>query len=167
MARFVNALGGASVQVPAPEAREALARGAADAITFPYESILLFGIDKITKFHNDMPFYLSSQLLLFNKGTYEGLSSEHKKVIDQHCTPEWSKQFSIGWSDAAEVARKQLMEDPAHTVYQPTDEEVKLWRDAAAPVMDAWKQDVAKGGSDAEEILANYRKALEANNVKY
>ena len=38
MARFVNQIGGASVQVPAPEAREALAKGAADAITLKGEA---------------------------------------------------------------------------------------------------------------------------------
>jgi hypothetical protein len=40
IARFVNLLGGASVQVPAPEARDALAKGAADAITLPYAKSL-------------------------------------------------------------------------------------------------------------------------------
>ncbi|MEZ5934429.1 MAG: C4-dicarboxylate ABC transporter, partial [Alphaproteobacteria bacterium] len=45
MGRFVTMLGGASVQVPAPEARDVLAKGAADAITFPWNSIYLFGID--------------------------------------------------------------------------------------------------------------------------
>ena len=28
----------------------------ADAITFPWQSIILFGIDKVVKYHMDMPF---------------------------------------------------------------------------------------------------------------
>ncbi|MDQ0314702.1 TRAP transporter substrate-binding protein [Amorphus orientalis] len=167
MARFINSLGGSSVQVPAPEAREALARGTADAITFPYESITLFGIDKITKFHNDMPFYMSAQLLLINKNAYERLSDEGKQVIDDHCTPEWSEQFSLGWTKAAEDVRQELIDNPEHEVYQPTEEEVELWREAAKPVMEAWKKDAAASGVDADEVLANYRKALEANDTKY
>lgn len=167
MARFINSLGGSSVQVPAPEAREALARGTADAITFPYESITLFGIDKITKFHNDMPFYMSAQVMLVNKAKYDSLSPEAKKVIDDHCTPEWSHDISVGWTKAAEETRQQMIDDPEHEVYMPTDEEVELWREAAKPVMEAWKKDAAASGADADEVLSNYRSALEANDTKY
>ncbi len=73
IARFVNLLGGASVQVPAPEAREALAKGAADAITFPWNSLYIFGIDGITKHHLDMPLYVTTFVLVMNKARYEGL----------------------------------------------------------------------------------------------
>ncbi len=45
-------LGGQPVQVSAPEAREALERGVADAITFPWGPILLFGIDKSAKYRS-------------------------------------------------------------------------------------------------------------------
>jgi TRAP-type transport system periplasmic protein len=37
MAQFVTLLGGTNVQVSAPEARDALEKGVADAITFPVE----------------------------------------------------------------------------------------------------------------------------------
>jgi TRAP-type C4-dicarboxylate transport system substrate-binding protein len=44
-ARFVNLLGGASVQVPAPAMREALAKGTADITQSPWESLYIFGAD--------------------------------------------------------------------------------------------------------------------------
>lgn len=165
MARFVRSLGGASVQVPAPEAREALARGTATAITFPYESIQDFGIDKITKFHNDLPLYLSAQVLLFNKDAISGLSPEHKSVIDEHCTPQWSKQFSIGWTAAAEKTRTEFIASPEHEVYSPTPDETALWRDAALNIIQEWKTDVKS--VDPEKALEQYREALERNNAKY
>jgi len=43
---MVSALGGTNVQVSAPEARDALSKGVADAITFPWLSIISFGIDR-------------------------------------------------------------------------------------------------------------------------
>jgi len=52
---FVTMLGGTNVQASAPEAREVLERGVADAITFPWRSLLLFGIDKVVKYDMDMP----------------------------------------------------------------------------------------------------------------
>ena len=53
VADWVKLLGASTVNVSAPEAREALERGVADAITFPWESVYLFGINKVTRFHID------------------------------------------------------------------------------------------------------------------
>ena len=57
---MVTALGGTNVQASAPEARDVLERGVADAITFPWGSIILFGIDKVVKYHMDVPLYIDA-----------------------------------------------------------------------------------------------------------
>src|SRR5256885_2067549 len=59
IARFVSLLGGSNVQASAPEAREILEKGVAEAITFPWGSIVLFGIDKVTQYHFDAAFYVT------------------------------------------------------------------------------------------------------------
>ena len=46
-ARFVNLLGGASVQVPAPAMRDALAKGTADITESPWGSLYVFGADTL------------------------------------------------------------------------------------------------------------------------
>jgi len=167
MARFVNMLGGASVQVPAPEAREALAKGAADAITFPWNSIYIFGIDSETKYHLDMPFYISAQLMLINKASYEALSPEDKKVIDDHCTPEWSGKFSAGWAENEASGRQKMIDSGEHILYTPTDEEVQMWRDAAAPLLDQWRADVVAKGGDPDAIYKDYVDALNRHDARY
>jgi TRAP-type C4-dicarboxylate transport system substrate-binding protein len=167
MARFVASLGGASVQVPAPEAREAITKGTADAMTFPWNSIYIFGIDQATKYHLDMPFYISSQMLLINKAAYDGMSEENRKVMDDHCTADWSEKFSTGWADNEAGGRDKMVADPSHTIYKPTDDEVKLWRDAAAPLLDAWRADVKAKGADPEAIYQSYTEALKRNGALY
>ena len=47
MATFITQLGGTNVQSSAPEVRDIIERGVADAVTFPWGSVLLFGIDKV------------------------------------------------------------------------------------------------------------------------
>lgn len=167
MARFVNLLGGASVQVPAPEAREAITKGTADAITFPWNSIYIFGIDKATKYHLDMPFYISSQMILINKPAYEGLSEANRKVIDDHCTAEWSEKFSTGWADNEYSGRQKMIDSGEHVIYKPTEAEVTMWREAAAPLVDAWKADVKAKGADPEAIYQDYVDKLKANDSLY
>jgi TRAP-type C4-dicarboxylate transport system substrate-binding protein len=167
MARFVNLLGGVSVQVSAPEARDAIAKGTADAITFPWNSIYIFGIDQETKHHLDMPFYLSAQMLLFNRARYEALAAEDKKVIDDHCTPDWSERFSTGWADNEYSGRQKMIDSGEHTLYEPTEEEVQLWKDAAAPLLDQWRQEVAAKGADPEAIYQSYIDTLDKYDSRF
>lgn len=163
MARFVNMLGGASVQVSAPEARDALAKGAADAITFPWNSIVLFGIDNVTKHHLDMPFYVTVLGIAMNKPAYEKLSDANKKVIDDHCTPEWAEKVAAGWADWEAAGREKLAKTEGHILYQATPEEKKAWQEAAAPLLDAWKKDVTAKGDDPDAIY----QSLKATLAKY
>ncbi len=165
MARFVSMLGGGPVQVPAPEAREAIANGAADAMTFPWNSIWIFGIDSELKQHLDMPFYVSAQLMLINKSTYDGMPDDLKAVMDSHCTPEWSQKFSEGWAENEASGRdKALADGSGHTVNVPTEEQVQMWKDAAAPLVDTWK---SEAGADAEAIYQGYLDALDANDARF
>ena len=84
MANWMTSLGATTVQVSAPEAREALERGVADAITFPWNSIISFGIDKVATFHTDMRLYAATFVWTLNKGWYDKLAAGQKKVIDDH-----------------------------------------------------------------------------------
>src|SRR5713101_7815639 len=55
--QMVTMLGGTNVQASAPEARDVLERGVADGIFFPWGSMFLFGLDKVTKYDMDVPLY--------------------------------------------------------------------------------------------------------------
>ena len=167
MARFVNLLGGASVQVPAPEAREAIAKGAADMITFPWDSIFIFGIDSEVKHHLDMPFYATTFALVINKDRLAALSEADRQVIADHCTPEWAETMASGWADAEAAGRQRMIDDGSHTLYAPTEEEVALWREAAAPLVAEWKQGVAAKGIDAEAAYRSLVETLKANGAYY
>src|SRR5437660_8704625 len=75
IARFITLLGGTNVQASAPESRDVLQNGVAASSAFPWGSIVLFGIDKVTKYHLDAAFYVTEQGWVINKGKYEALSA--------------------------------------------------------------------------------------------
>lgn len=164
MGRFVNLMGGASVQVPAPEARDALAKGAADAITFPWNSIYIFGIDKVTNYHLDMPLYATPFVIVINKAKYEGLAEEDREVIDDHCTSEWAEKVASPWADNEASGRQKMIDSADHEVYKPTAEDVQAWRDASAPLLDAWKKDVTAKGVDADAAYDSFVETLKKHN---
>ena len=74
IANFVTLLGGTNVQSSAPEVRDIMERHVADAVTFPWGSLVLFGIDKVTKYHMDAPLYVTTFAFVFNKDKYNQMS---------------------------------------------------------------------------------------------
>src|SRR5665811_2523871 len=70
MATFITLLGGTNVQSSAPEVRDIIERGVADAVTFPWGSVVLFGIDKVTKYHMEAPLYVTTFAFVMNKDKY-------------------------------------------------------------------------------------------------
>ena len=75
LGNFVTLLGGTNVQASAPEVRDVLERGVADEITFTLGSLVLFGMDKVTKYHLDMPFYSVTLVWVMNQAKYDALSA--------------------------------------------------------------------------------------------
>src|SRR5450755_4058636 len=73
--QLVTMLGGTNVQASAPESRDMLERGVADAITFPWGSIVLFGIDKVVKYHMDLPLYTTPFVWVMNQAKYDAMSA--------------------------------------------------------------------------------------------
>ncbi len=167
MADFVTSLGGTNVRVSAPEARQALESGAADAITFPWKSILLFGIDKVVSYHMDLPFYVASFAWLMNKATYEQMSPAQKRAVDAHCNTEWAGKVGKAWGDYEAAGRAEMRALPGHTVYTLTPDEIASWRKAAEPVYKKWAAAAAKTGFNPDEALGELRALLKKHNADF
>ena len=161
--QMVTLLGGTNVQASAPEARDMLERGVADAITFPWGSIILFGIDKVVTFHMDEPLYTTPFVWVMNKDKYESMSPAQKKVIDDHCTTEWAEKVASPWADFESSGRAKLAAEPGHTVYKLTPQELDVWRKAIAPTETGWAAAVTKVGYDPKQVMDS----LKAMNAKY
>jgi TRAP-type C4-dicarboxylate transport system substrate-binding protein len=158
MGAFVTLLGGTNVQASAPEAREVLERGVADAITFPWQSMILFGIDKVVKYHMDMPFFSTTFVWVMNKARYDAMSPAQKAVMDSHCTTEWAEKVASPWADWEHGGRDKLAAMPGHDVYKLTPEQVTAWRNAAAPLKAKWASQVKDADAVFVELQAELKK---------
>ncbi len=164
VAQYIQAQGGANIQVGPSEAREVLAKGTADGITFPWRSVFVFGMEDLVTYHIDMPFYVTTFSILMNKGTYDGMSPAQKQVIDQHCTPEWAEKITAGWVDFDVEGRSLLAKKPGHTVYKPTAAELDQWKKLAEPLRAEWIKSASKKGIDGKKAFDELLQSLKTHD---
>jgi TRAP-type C4-dicarboxylate transport system substrate-binding protein len=157
--QLVTLLGGTNVQASAPESRDVLERGVADAITFPWGSLSLFGIDKVVKYHMDTPLYVTPFVWVMNQGKYDAMSTAQKKVIDDHCTTEWAEKVASPWADF-EFGGHAKMAALGHDVYKLTPAQLDAWKKATAPLEAQWAADVKKVGQDPKAVMDSLKKNL-------
>jgi len=167
IATLVTSLGGTNIQAAAPEVRDILEKGVAEAVTFPWGSVILFGIDKVTKYHMNVPLYVTSFAWVMNQNIYASMSTAQKKVIDDHCTNDWALRVAAPWADFERSGVAKLANDPAHDVYTITDAQLDEWKRAAEPVVTAWAGSVRKAGADPNAVLLELRDALAKYQAAY
>jgi TRAP-type transport system periplasmic protein len=161
MGAMVTLLGGTNVQASAPESREVLERGVANTIGFPWGSIVLFGIDKVVKYHMDVPLFSTTFVWAMNKDKYDSLSQAQRTVIDHHCTPEWAEKVASPWADFESSGRAKLAAEPGHEVYKLTPDQLAAWRSAVAPLTTAWAAKV----KNPDKTLADLKAALQQHRA--
>jgi TRAP-type C4-dicarboxylate transport system substrate-binding protein len=165
--QFMTLLGATNVQASAPEARDVLARGVADAIAFPWGSIVLFGIDKVVNYHMDAPLYVTTFVWVMNRAKYDGMSTTQKKVIDDHCTTEWAEKLASPWADFEAEGRPKIKAEAGHEVYPLTTEQLGEWRKAAEPLAAKWAENAHKAGVDPDKVMAELKESLKKRNALY
>ena len=111
MANFVTQLGGTNVQSSAPEVRDIIERGVADAVTFPWGSVLLFGIDKVTKYDMEAPLYVTTFAFVMNKDKYNQMSDKQKKAIDNNCNTEAAGRVGEHWGKCEDAGIAKIKAD--------------------------------------------------------
>ncbi|MDM0108929.1 TRAP transporter substrate-binding protein [Variovorax sp. J22R24] len=161
--QMVTSLGGTNVQASAPESRDMLERGVADAITFPWGSIGLFGIDKVVSFHMDVPLYVTPFVWAMNQSKYDSMSAAQKKVIDDHCTSEWAEKVATPWAEFEFAGRAKIGSQPGHEIYKLTPDQLDAWRKATAPGEAQWAEGVKKVGQDPKAVMDSLKASLAKN----
>jgi TRAP-type C4-dicarboxylate transport system substrate-binding protein len=165
MADFVTLLGGTNVQTSAPEVRDTIERGVADAVTFPWGSLVLFGIDKVTKYHMDAPLYVTTFAFVMNKAVYNQMSDRQKKAIDDNCNTEAAGRVGEPWGKFEDAGIDKIRAEPGHEIYKLTPDQLAQWKKASDPLVKTWADGVKKKYPDVNPDDA--MKDLKATLAKY
>lgn len=158
--RLIASLGGNNVMLSAPDSREAMERGIADGMTFPWHSLISFGIDSSLKYHLDAPFYVPATAIVLNRAWYEDLDPSLRAVIDDHCTADWARRLTDMWASWEHEGRAKYSAAAGHEITTAGEAELAAWRAAAEPIWAAKVEELDGAGFDGEAMIASLREAL-------
>lgn len=167
VAQMTTQLGGTNVQVSAVEARDALDKGVADGLTYPWRSLVTFNIHKAVKYHLDAKFYSGNFVWAINKSWYNRLSPAQKKAVDDHCNEDWAQKIGVAYGDFEDSGLAMVEKEPGHTVIKPTPAQLAAWKKAVEPITVEWAKSVEKAGGKPQEVLDHLRSELAARNAAY
>ncbi|MAF46748.1 MAG: TRAP transporter substrate-binding protein [Rhodospirillales bacterium] len=168
MSRFVTALGGNPVQVPIMEAKDTLSKGITDGITVTFGGLTgTFKFKDVIKYSLDVPLYVSTFEHGLTKRVYNGMDASQRRVIDNHCTPEWSAKVYRYWYEADQKDQKTGRNIPGHTWTKVNASQLAQWKAAAAPVVAQWKASVKKVGQDPDQVLKEMNAELKKENAQF
>ena len=120
----------------------------------------------MTKYHLDMPLYVTTFAFVFNKDRYNQMSAAQKKVIDDHCTTKSAITLASPWADFEHGGIAKLKAE-GHEVYSISPDQLALWKKSAEPVVTAWAAEVKKAGGDPDTILKELKAELAKANAAY
>ena len=110
-------------------------------------------IKDVAKYHCMVSFGTNPISILMNKKKYDSLSKEAKAILDKYRGRPFSELVGSSWQGLADEVLEKIKKDPDHTVYFPTDAEMKQWQTVFAPVISTW----AKGDPKKAEVLKIYK----------
>ena len=160
IANWVTQLGGTNVQSSSPEVRDIIEHGVADAVTFPWGSLVLFGIDKVTKYHMEAPLYVTTFVIVMNKDVYNEMSPRQKKAIDDNCNNDAAARVGGPWGKFEDAGIDKVKAEPGQEVYKLTAEQTAQWKKAAEPLVKTWADGVKKAGVDPDAAMSELKASL-------
>lgn len=158
--KWAEALGATAVVMPASKAHEALARGVADGILFPWDAVRSYRLEKLVPYHLEVPngLYTIAFFFAMNKESYNSLPADLQAVIDANSGPETAAFLGRAWDKAAEDTRKQVAADGSHEINKVSDEVFADLKERSKAIVQNWKDSAKAKGVDADAVLSTLRK---------
>ncbi len=167
---MLGKLGATPVGMPVPAVTEALSKGVLDGTTIPWEVVPALKVQELVKNHTTFSgthgLYNSTFAFSMNRGSYDKLPPDLKKVIDNNSGIETAALFGRAMDDGDKVGRG-LAEKAGNSIVALDAAETKRWHDLAASAVEAdWLTEVKSKGIDGAKLAAAARSLIAKHSSK-
>lgn len=165
---MLEQLGAVPVGMPVPAVGEGLSKGVINATTIPWEVTPSLKVQQIVKNHTgfagDQGLYTQTFVVAMNKGAYDKLPADLKKVIDANSGANTASLFGRAMDEGDKVGLG-LAQKAGNRIIMLDALETQTWRRTASGVRGIWYKEVAAKGIDGPK-LADEAAALIAKHSK-
>lgn len=165
---MLEQLGATPVGLPVPAVGEALSKGVIAATTIPWEVTPALKVTQIVKNHTGFSgakgLYTQTFAVAMNKGAYDKLPADLKKVIDANSGIETAAMFGRVM-DQGDKAGLEIAKKAGNNLITLDAAETNRWQRAAAGVRATWYKEVGGKGIDGPKLAAE-AEALIAKHSK-
>jgi TRAP-type C4-dicarboxylate transport system substrate-binding protein len=156
---YAKAVSAAPVTMGVGDYYLSLERGLVEGVFLHFPASMMFKTLDVTKYHTMVNSSSIPDAIIFNKESWNSLPPDLQKVVREAI--EWRTaeilKFDYGEEERAiEYAKKR-----GNTFYTPTPDEMKLWRESAASLHEAWIAKYEKEGLPARKV---YEKLIQVTN---
>lgn len=160
-------LGATPVGMPVPAVTEALSKGVLDGTTIPWEVGPSLKVHELVKHHTTFAggngLYVTTFALSMNKGAYDKLPADLKKVIDNNSGIETAAFFGRAMDEGDKTGRDIALK-AGNKITELEPAEVQRWRRTASTVESDWVTEVAKTGIDGKKLASEARALIAKYN---
>jgi len=101
-------------------------------------------------------FYTTSFVLAMNRGKYDGLPAELRRVIDANSGQPAAAMAAVPWDEQGPVVEERVRAR-GNQIYALPEAEKARWQAATRPVVDAWVAQMKDRGLDGGALIEEAR----------
>ncbi len=155
---MLDALGATTLLIPPPELQDALAKGIAQAATFPHEAGLAYDLASVVKYAIEPPLASATFALVMNPAKYDSLPPDLRALIDKESGVAGAVSFGKAWEAQEKFARDlEVSKKGLEIITLPDGEVAKIKQIAKTQTQEAIAA-LEKQGKPARQFLQEYTK---------
>jgi TRAP-type C4-dicarboxylate transport system substrate-binding protein len=166
---LVENLGATPVGMPVTSIGESLQKGVISGAMIPFEVVPSLRLEQLVKNHTtfsgDKGLYTLTFAVAMNKGAYDKLPPDLKKVIDANSGSQTAALFGRAM-DQGDVIGRKLIEQAGNRIIVLDPAETQRFQRAAAGVRAAWFREVGAKGIDGQKLAAEAEALIAKHGAK-
>jgi len=162
--QMLEKLGATPVGMPVPAVPESLSKGVIDATTIPWEVTPSLKVAELVKNHTGFSgkygLYTQTFVFAMNKASYDKMPDDLKKIIDANSGIETAAMMGRVMDEGDKIGLA-IAQKAGNNIITLDEAETQRWKDAAAPLVEAWEAEMSGKGIDGKALVAEARALID------
>jgi TRAP-type C4-dicarboxylate transport system substrate-binding protein len=155
---MLDALGATTMLIPPPESQDALAKGIAQAATFPHEAGLAYDLASVVKYAIHPPMASATFAMVMNPAKYKSLPADLRALLDKESGVAGAVSFGKAWAAQEKFALNLETTKKGLQIINLPDSDVAKLRVLAKKQTNDAVAALEKQGKPARQFMAEYLK---------